>query len=186
MNYTIRTYGNPVLRKKATQISAPGDAIQEMAEKMIAQMHANNGIGLAAEQVGASESICVIDIPPESDLDQDGQPSNPEIGMPLIMINPEITDASEEKIVAEEGCLSFPGLYGKVKRSRSVTVKYLDQFGGLHRDCMHELLARVAQHEIDHLNGILFIDRMSPVKRVSLEGKLKRLKKRTKRNRETM
>ncbi len=180
MSLPICTYGNPILRKKAEEVREVTDELRELAKEMLETMYAERGVGLAAEQVGRSESLFVIDIPPDSDLDEHEQRENPDVKMPLIFINPAIVAHSDDIQVGPEGCLSFPEIFADVERWYEVDAEYTDLDG--HRKKVHGkgLLARAIQHELDHLNGVLLVDRMSPVKKVTLGGKLKRLVKQTK------
>lgn len=181
MSLPICNYGNPILRKKAVEVTEITGEVRELAMDMIETMHEARGVGLAAEQVGRTERMFVIDIPPDSDVGDDGQRENPEVEMPMVLINPEITDHSEDVQIGPEGCLSFPDIFANVERWYEVDAKYTNLEG--HQVQVHAkgLLARAIQHELDHLNGILLVDRMSHVKKVALGGKLKRLVKETKR-----
>jgi peptide deformylase len=169
-----------VLRKKAVEVKDVNDDIRALAREMLETMHKERGLGLAAEQVGRNERIFVIEIPTESDVGDDGQRENPEAEMPLVFINPTIPAHGEEKQVGQEGCLSFPEIFANVERWHEVDAEYTDLDG--HPQLIHAtgLLARAIQHELDHLDGILLVDRMSHVKKVALSGKLKRLAKKTK------
>jgi len=173
----VRTYGDSVLRKKAVPVERVDDDLRALAAEMVETMHADNGIGLAAEQVGRRESICVVDVPPELDLDSGRQRVNPGIDMPLVLINPKITDSSEDTDVAEEGCLSFPDISLPVRRAKTVNVRYMDLAGENNEITVRGLLARCVQHELDHLDGTLIIDRVPKIKQVSISGRLKKLKK---------
>jgi len=179
MQYGIHTYGDNVLREKATPVSEVDDEMRTLAGDMIRTMRAENGVGLAAEQVGRTEAICVVDIPAEYDTDEHGARLNPDAKMPLVLINPVITDTSEETAFAEEGCLSFPGIYASVERFVEVTVNYLDTDGKEQSLHLKRFVARAVQHELDHLNGVLLVDRMSHIKKIALSGQLKRMKKET-------
>ena len=163
----IIKYGNPILRKKTEKIIKINEHILKTAEGMIKTLHAAKGVGLAANQVGIQEKLCVIDT---SRGDKKG-----EI---LCLLNPEIT-ASEGKIKFEEGCLSFPEIYAEIERPAKVTVSYKDLKGKDNEITAEGILARVLQHEIDHLNGVLFIDRMSKIKYILLNKRLKALEKET-------
>lgn len=147
--------GDPILRKKSEQIKKITPKIRKLIDDMFETMYADNGIGLAAPQVGLNQRVIVID-------------TQNRKSKPIAMVNPEIIDrAGEQESV--EGCLSCPGLSATVKRSATVTVTGLDQNG---RNLTLEadgLLAIVFQHEIDHLNGILFIDLLDPSERVKVE-----------------
>lgn len=158
----IVTYPNPILRKKAVSVERIDVEIQALIDSMIVTMHAASGIGLAAPQVGISSRIMVVD--PSGG-------TNPEAIITLI--NPEILSCEGESI-REEGCLSVPGFYEELVRSDKVMIKGLDSAG---KEMVLEgegLLARAFQHEIDHLNGRLFFDRLSKVKKEILKLKLKR------------
>ncbi|MEN7973001.1 MAG: peptide deformylase [Verrucomicrobiota bacterium] len=180
MSLLICTYGNPVLRKKAGKVEEIDGDIHELVKDMLETMYAERGVGLAAEQIGRTERIFVVDIPAESDLGEDGRRENPEVEMPLVFINPKITGHGEDVQVGQEGCLSFPDIFANVERWYEVDAEYIDLEG--HPKTVHAkgLLARAIQHELDHLDGILLVDRMSHVKKVALGGKLKRLSKQTK------
>ena len=180
MSLLICTYGNPVLRAKAGKITEITGEIHELAKDMLETMYEERGVGLAAEQVGRTEQIVVIDIPPDSDTDESGARENPDVKMPLVLINPQITAHSEDIQVGQEGCLSFPEIYAHVERWYEVDAEYMDLEGATQKIHGKGLLARAIQHELDHLNGVLLVDRMSPVKKVALGGKLKRLAKETK------
>lgn len=177
MSLLICTYGNPVLRRKAAAVETIDASIHELAEEMLDTMYRERGVGLAAEQVGRTERMFVIDIPPESDMGDDGMRENPDIKMPLVCINPEINGHGEEVQEGQEGCLSFPEIFANVERWYEVDAEYTDLEGHRQQLRARGLLARAFQHELDHLNGILLVDRMSPVRKVALGGKLKRLVK---------
>lgn len=179
MIYEIVKYANPVLRQRARVVEQFDDELRQLARDMVDTMHEADGIGLAAQQIGKTLSICVVDIPEKGDSDEEGNRLHPDVEMPLVLINPRVADSSEETSSYEEGCLSFPDITGPVIRPDDVTVNYQDLDGNEHTISAGFLLGRCMQHEIDHLNGVLFIDRMSHVKRVALGGKLKRLKKKT-------
>ncbi len=170
-------YGSTVLRQKSAPVEAITDTVRTLARDMLETMYASNGLGLAAQQVGRREALCVIDVPPLKRDDGLTYNENPDVPMPLVLINPRIT-AREGRQVGDEGCLSFPELYAGVERAAVVTVAYLGLDGAPHDLQVRGLLARAVQHELDHLNGVLLVDRMSPVKRVAVSGKLKRLRAR--------
>jgi len=181
MSLPICTYGNPVLRRKAVEVTAVNEAIRTLAKEMFETMYKERGVGLAAEQVGRTERMFVIDIPPDADRDDDGQRENPSVEMPLVFINPRITGHSDDVQLGPEGCLSFPDIFANVERWYEVDAEYIDLEGMPQSIRARGLLARAIQHELDHLDGILLVDRMSHVKKVALGGKLKRLVKETKR-----
>ncbi len=175
----VEKYGNEILREKAVLVEVVDDGVRKLAEDMIATMRAENGIGLAAEQVGRREAVCVVEVPVELDFDRNHQRMNLGIDMPLVLINPVITERSEEMDVCEEGCLSFPGFSLSVKRPSCVSVRYLDLRGEKNEISVRGLVARAIQHEMDHLEGRLIIDRVSKVKRLSIATQLKKLKQET-------
>ena len=161
----LRYYGDPVLRKRAEPVARVTDAERQLAEQMLMTLEATgNGIGLAATQVGVLKRLIIVDIGEEDD----------EAYEPLILFNPEILSADGE-IFAEEGCLSIPDVTADVKRPEIIVVEGLDAHGEPVYIEADGLLARVLQHEIDHLNGILFIDRISGLKRGLLGDELRKL-----------
>lgn len=142
--------------------------IQGLIDDMFDTMYASSGIGLAAVQVGVHKRILVMDI----DQREEGKKGNP-----MVLINPEIVGSSVEINTYEEGCLSFPGQYAEVKRPEKVTVRFLDYHGNPQQIEADGLLATCIQHEIDHLNGITFVDHLSPVKRDMIIRKVKKAKR---------
>ncbi|MGD9874820.1 MAG: peptide deformylase [Kiritimatiellia bacterium] len=179
MDLKLKTYGEPVLREPALPVEKITPEIRELAEEMLRVMHHQNGVGLAAEQVGRREAVFVVDIPPDADRDEDQNPLNPDVKMPQVFINPEITESSKKKASCEEGCLSFPGLYAEVSRPAEVTVRYTDMDGQTRDLHCRGLLARAVQHESDHLHGTLFIDRISYARKIALKGRLRKLQEET-------
>jgi len=177
MTLDIRIYGDSVLTRKTVPVKDVDEGLRRLAADMLETMHANNGIGLAAPQVGRQEALCVVEVPPAADIGDDGLPLNAGYPFPLVLVNPEIISASEERCSREEGCLSFPGIYAPVERPSVITVTYLDLQGSPATLRAQGLLARCIQHEIDHLNGILISDRMGQLKRIALSGRLKRLRR---------
>jgi peptide deformylase len=171
----VYKYGEKVLREKATPVALVGDEQRALADDMLETMHHANGVGLAAQQVGRTERICVIDIPAGCD-DPEDEVFNAPITMPLKMWNPEIV-AQEGCICDKEGCLSFPNVGGSLTRAAQVTVQYLDEENRPQMITARGYLARAIQHEVDHLNGILYIDHMSAVERLGFAAKLKKLAK---------
>ena len=180
MKLDIRIYGDPVLRQSAEPVPHVTDELRTLAKNMIAAMRAENGVGLAAEQVGRREAIIVVELPPDYDTAEEGGPRlHPDIEMPWVLFNPEILRASAEQEIATEGCLSFPDITAPVARAVEITLRYVDLHGRTHERVLRNFLARVIQHELDHLHGILLVDRMSAVKKIALRGQLKRLKQDT-------
>lgn len=159
----MRYLGDPVLRVKAEEIEAVDEALRRLARDMFDTMYAEDGVGLAGPQVGTERRIIVLD-PREQGIE------------PMALINPRIVAAADETDRAEEGCLSIPGLRELVDRSVAVTVEAADLEGEPVHIEAEGLLARILQHEIDHLDGILFLDRVSPLKRKMLLKKWEKLK----------
>ena len=177
MSFEIVTFGDPVLRVRAAQVDRVTPEYKKLADAMIDTMHAAEGVGLAAQQVGRTSSVCVIDIPPELDTEEEGGLRlNPETLMPLVMFNPKIVSRGGTHTRRDEGCLSFPGIHAAVQRSAELDVAYTDWKGVSHVLHCRGLLARAVQHELDHLEGVLLVDRMSPVKKIGMAGKLKTLR----------
>ena len=180
MDLSLQMYGNVILRKKAKEITDFNADLKLLSEKMFDVMYQARGIGLAAEQVGRIERLFIIDIPPSSDMDENGNRENLSVQMPLVFINPVIISHSEETIKGIEGCLSFPGITTEIERWSEVYAEYQDIEGKAQKIHAKGLLSRAIQHELDHLNGVLFIDRMPPMKKLLIDGKLKKLYKKTK------
>ncbi len=175
-------FNEPILRKKGAKVTAFNAALAQLAGAMIEAMHAAEGIGLAAQQVGQAIQLCVIDLRPveaKFAWEYDGTRPPLELFMPLVIVNPQITAVPEPTTVYEEGCLSFPEIRGDVVRPDEITVKFHDAAGHPHMLRCNGLLARCVQHEVDHLNGILYIDRMEKAVLAALEPELKALKKQT-------
>ena len=175
MSLKVYKYGEKVLREKAQPVGVVTDELRELAAEMIDLMHASKGVGLAAQQVGRTEKLCVIDIPEGCEEPED-EIFNAPIGMPLVLFDPEII-AQEGSQRDKEGCLSFPGVGGSITRAAQVTCQYLDAENRPQIVSARGFLARALQHEIDHLNGILYIDHMSAVERLAFAPKLKKLAK---------
>ncbi|MCQ2368679.1 MAG: peptide deformylase [Kiritimatiellae bacterium] len=171
----VYKYGEKVLREKAAPVAMVTDELRALADDMLATMHKSRGVGLAAQQVGRLERMCVIDIPEGCDEPED-EAFNAPIQMPLMMWNPEII-SSEGSQCDNEGCLSFPNVGGTLVRAAQVTAQYLDENNRPQMITARGYLARAIQHEVDHLNGILYIDHMSAVERLEYSAKLKKLAK---------
>lgn len=177
----IVLYGDPVLRKKCPPAASVTDDIRTLAENMLETMHDAHGVGLAAPQVGRSLQLAVIELPPldpekpnTTRVKLDGTEVKPDKLGPVVFLNPKL-ELHREKADGEEGCLSIPGLRYDVRRSATATVTYLGLDGKTHTIECDGLLARAFQHEIDHLNGILFTDRLSAAAKLGAGRKLKRL-----------
>jgi len=185
MILSIFQYGDPILRTKGKQIEKIDNQIRELVANMIETMHAGHGVGLAAQQVGKALQLTVLDVSEVEDrastMKLNGKEVDPKASMPLVLINPEIEVAGGATEIGTEGCLSFPEITGEIERAKSIIV---------HAQTLEDdkidieasgLLARAIQHEVDHLNGILFIDRMNSAAKAALSSRLKRLQKETKR-----
>lgn len=167
-NYEIITAPNPVLKQKAQLVDNIDDAIRKQMDLMLATMYDAPGIGLAANQVGLLNRVLVMDL---SNRKEGEEPS------PIFMANPEIIYESEEMSIMDEGCLSVPQQYAEVERPAIVRVKYWDYNGKKAELEASELLSHCVQHEIDHLNGTLFIDYLSSLKRNMILKRVEKLKK---------
>jgi peptide deformylase len=180
----ILQYGDPILRAKGNRIEEIDDHIRGLIANMIETMHAANGVGLAAQQIGEALQLTVLDVSQIEDrpstLKLNGKDADPKTAMPLVLINPEI-ELLDETEVGVEGCLSFPEITGDIERAKSVTARAQTLEGGTIQIEASGFLARAIQHEDDHLNGILFIDRMNSAAKAALSSRLKRMQKETKR-----
>jgi peptide deformylase len=159
----VRILGDPVLRQKAEPVAAITPELRRLIADMFDTMYAEEGVGLAAPQVGVSDRVIVVD--PHDDETE-----------PFALINPEILDASRETEKNEEGCLSIPGVRDMVERSMRVRVRGLSEDGEVKEFDAEGLLSRILQHEVDHLDGILFFDRVGPLKRKMLLAKWHKVK----------
>jgi peptide deformylase len=160
----LHLLGSPVLRQRAAPVDTVDDAVQRLVDELLETMYAAKGVGLAANQVGIARRVAVVDVGRET----------PE---PLVLINPRLVQHSGDTDVAEEGCLSIPEVFGDVERPTGVVLEAQDRDGQAYRLDATGYQARAIQHEIDHLDGILFLDHLSAVKRGLLLSKWKRLRK---------
>jgi len=174
----IVQYGHPVLRQKCRSVTVVDDALRELAEDMLETMVDANGVGLAAPQVAEDIRLAVIDVSHDPDcvsmLKVNGENAALESIMPLVFINPELV-YGQQKETEIEGCLSINGIRAEVRRPASVIAKLPQLDGSVLEIETDGLLARALQHEIDHLNGVLFVDRLSAVAKVTVKNRLKRL-----------
>jgi peptide deformylase len=160
---TLHLLGSPILRQQSAPVPAVDDAVRQLVDDLLETMRAAKGVGLAANQIGVARRVAVVDIgedPP-----------------PLVLINPVIVERDPEHETAEEGCLSIPDIFGDVERHARVVVEALDRDGKPFRAEARGYKARAIQHEIDHLDGILFLDHLSAVKRSLLLSKWKKSRK---------
>jgi peptide deformylase len=179
----ILKYGHPVLRQKGARIEAITPEIRKLIEDMKETMYEARGIGLAAQQIGKALQLAVIDVNGVTDrpstLQLQGKSAEVADFMPVILINPQIKPLSDA-VAAPEGCLSFPEIFGEIARPASIEVTALNEDGRKIQFQCGGLLARAVQHETDHLNGILFIDRMSSQTKQELKPELDDLQLSTK------
>ena len=146
---TVHQIGDRVLRQPAKRVAKIDSALRDLVRKMLQTMYSEDGIGLAAPQVGVNKQLLVIDADPEN-----------ESAPPLVLVNPKILSYSDELAAGQEGCLSIPGVYLDVIRPAAIEVSFKDENGRPSKLKADDLLARVIQHEMDHLNGVLFVDRV--------------------------
>ena len=162
----ILTEPNKVLRKKSLKVDKVDGDLQRLMDDMLETMYAAPGIGLAAIQIGIPKRVIVLDIAKKDELKN-----------PMYFINPEIVQKSDNNLIYEEGCLSVPGQFAEISRPDKCDIKYLDYFGQPKELKAEGLLATCIQHEIDHLEGILFIDYLSKLKKTMIAKKLSKQKK---------
>ncbi|MEL6355200.1 MAG: peptide deformylase [Cyanobacteria bacterium J06627_28] len=141
--------GERVLRQPAKRVAKVDNSLRDLVRKMLQTMYSEDGIGLAAPQVGVNKQLLVVDADPEN-----------EDAPPLVMVNPKIISASEQMATGQEGCLSIPGVYLDVVRPAAIEVSFKDETGRPRKLKADDLVARVIQHEMDHLNGVMFVDRV--------------------------
>lgn len=166
MKYPITVYGDPMLRKKAEPIDKNYEGLQELIENMWETMYYSDGVGLAAPQIGKAIRIFVIDA-------SSGADEEPELkDFKKVFINPEILEISGDKWVMNEGCLSLPEIREDVTRPDKVRIRYVDENFEPHEEVYTGYAGRIIQHEYDHLEGILFIDYLSPLRKRLLKSKL--------------
>jgi peptide deformylase len=166
---TVLRFPDPRLKTKASLVTEITEATSIIIDDMLATMYDENGVGLAATQVDIHQRIVVMDVSENND-------------QPIVLINPEIIAKSDDTLINEEGCLSVPGVYAKVDRHTTCTVKALDRHGKEFTLDGEELLSICIQHELDHLNGVLFVDYLSPLKRQRIKIKLEKEEKLDKEN----
>jgi peptide deformylase len=183
MQLRVTQYGEPILRQVGEKVMVFNEELRNLASDMIETMYAEEGVGLAAQQVNEALMICVIDVShrPDEELDYqlDGLRQPIDLIMPMALVNPEVEVLPGKKLIDEEGCLSFPGIRGDVPRAEAIKVAYQDLNGTAHTLVCSGWFARVIQHEVDHLHGRLFIDTMDKRQLRMLDAKIKRLKQNT-------
>ena len=176
MTLDIVKYGSGILREKARPVPVVTQELVRLAEDMIDTMHKARGVGLAAEQVGRTEAVCVIDVPESCEDDDATREFNAQVTMPLVMFNPVVV-SSEGEQEGKEGCLSFPNMSAPLVRPAQVTCQYIDAAGMPQMATVRGFLARAVLHETDHLNGVLYVDRLAEAERSAMEKKLQKLAK---------
>lgn len=184
MSLKLRYFGDPVLRQSGRKIEKFDDQLASLSQEMIEVMRESDGIGLAAQQVGIAEQFCVMDVPEHPEYPilcvLDGKALSPSLLMPMSLANPVVSPLPSDEYYYEEGCLSFPGINADVARPEKISVSYQDMDGIAHTLECDGLLARCIQHEVDHLNGVLFIDRMEKETYAEIKKEVQSLKKETK------
>jgi peptide deformylase len=183
MSLNICYFGNSVLRQKGRKIEKFDEQLTKLATDMLEIMHTSEGIGLAAQQIGKAIQFCVMEVPDYPDYPTacilDGKPLSSSLIMPLSLANPEVKTLPSDEYYYEEGCLSFPGINADVARPERIVVTYQDLDGIEHTLECDGLLARCIQHEVDHLNGVLFIDRMEKNTYAEIKKDVQTLKRQT-------
>ncbi|MBO7197210.1 MAG: peptide deformylase [Tidjanibacter sp.] len=166
MIYPIYIYGSSILRKECKEIDATYPELGKLIEDMFATMYASEGVGLAAPQIGKDIRLFVVDGTPFEDVDPTAK------DFKKVFINPEIYEESEEEVLMNEGCLSVPGIHEDVYRPESIRINYLDENFEEHDEELTGWPARIVQHEYDHLDGFVFTDRLSTIRKTLLRNKL--------------
>ena len=183
MSLKIRYFGDPVLKEVGKKVECFDQNLSKLSQDMLDIMYQAEGIGLAAQQIGEAIQFCVVDVPEHPDYPitciLDGKPLSPSLIMPLSMANPVVKTLPSDEYYYEEGCLSFPGINADVARPERIIATYQDLDGNEHNLECDGLLGRCIQHEVDHLNGILFIDRMEKKTYAGIKKDVQMLKKQT-------
>ncbi len=173
MIYPIIPYGNPILRKVAKDINFDQIDLKTLIEDMFETMYAASGVGLAAPQIGMNMRIFVVDGRPMNEEDENDENFDPSlVNFKKAFINPTILEEDGEEWIFEEGCLSIPGIRGEVERPERILIHYFDENGLEKEEYYDGLAARIIQHEYDHIEGILFTDHLSSLKKRLLKNKL--------------
>ena len=177
MKLPIVAYGDPVLRKKAEEIDEDYPNLKQLIDDMFETMYAAHGVGLAAPQVGLPIRLFVVDGSPFGEDDEDGEGDPTVKNFKKVLINPIIIEESGEKWAFNEGCLSIPDVTEDVLRHKDVLINYLDENFEEHEVKLTGLAARIVQHEYDHIEGKLFVDKIGPLKKAMLKSKLDSISK---------
>ncbi len=171
MIYPIYIYGSGVLRAECSDITPDYPELDKLVEDMFETMYASNGVGLAAPQIGKDIALVVIDASPMAGDDPSAE------GFKRVLINPEIVEESDVEVLMNEGCLSVPGIHEDIYRPEEVTVRYMDQNWQPREEHLGGWPARVVQHELDHLDGMVFTDHLSALRKTLLRNKLTAMSK---------
>lgn len=166
MNLPVYLYGHPVLRETAEDVTPDYPELKKLIDDMFETMYTSEGVGLAAPQIGKSIRLVVIDADPVSENFPDCA------GKKMVLINPEIEVLEGDKVTRSEGCLSLPGLSEDVKRIEKIRLNWLDENFQEHEEVIEGFLARIVQHECDHLEGMVYIDHISPIRKQMIRRKL--------------
>lgn len=169
MKLPVYLYGHPVLRKVAEDVTPDYPGLKELIDNMFETMYASEGVGLAAPQVGLSDRIVVIDADPVSDTFEECK------GRKLVLINPDVEVLDGDAVSRSEGCLSLPGLSENVRRVEHIRLRWQDADFNEHEEEMSGFLARIVQHECDHLEGEVYIDHIAPIRKQLIRGKLRNI-----------
>lgn len=181
----LTKFGESILKKKALPVESFDEELKSLSADLVDTLYEENGLGLAAPQIDVQKRVFAIDMRRRSDdsapcdFTIDGKTLPLDIAMPLIAVNPQVEEIGDYIELAEEGCLSFPGIFAEVERSAEVKMTYRDIQGAEHVLVCSGLFARCVQHENDHLDGICFVDRLTPRQLFKIEPKLKRLRRQT-------
>ena len=181
----LTKFGEPVLKAKAKPVEVFDESIEELGKDLVETMYEENGLGLAAPQIDVSKRMFAIDMRRRANPDApcifklDGQELPLDLAMPLVAVNPVVEELGEYVEIAEEGCLSFPGIFAEVERSEIVKMNYFDTKGNPQELICEGLFARCVQHENDHLNGICFVDHLTPRQLFQIKSKLDRVRRAT-------
>jgi peptide deformylase len=186
MRLRVTQYGEPILRQQGEPVTSFDGELQTLVSDMFETMYAEEGVGLASQQIDKALMVCVLDVShlPDEELDYqlDGLRQPIDLIMPMAMVNPSVSPLPSKTVAGEEGCLSFPGIRGDVPRPDAIEVAYQDVRGTPHKLVCSGWFARVVQHEVDHLNGVLFIDHMEKRQLRMLDSQIKRLKQQTRKS----
>ena len=173
MVYPIVAYGSPVLKRRAKEVDCPSTELTGFVDSMFETMYASKGVGLAAPQIGFSTRVFVVDGSPFAEDPDNAEDAEVLTSFKKVFVNAHILEESGDEWAFEEGCLSIPDLHESVARKPTLRIKYQDLEGQWHEETYSGVPARIIQHEYDHIEGILFTDRLSPLKKRLIQGRLK-------------